>query len=468
MQLSFRIFWITKLILLISISSFAQIKYEKTIKEALEKASAGKMLVFVHAGMSRRIMDMKVSTLSDRPSIADFYNKNFVNYLIPSDSPEFADYLTRYQITSYPALFFLNAEGQLVYRAPRAAMSSDEFITYGQEALDAFKSGKSLSAYEQKHKAGNLSMAELKEYVKMRIKAGLFDNSELADRYVASLTVGQLDNYEEVLFILQTGPLAYGKAYKLAYTNARIADSIYKRESPQERININNRIISNTFNAAVAKRDYNILNNLSNFIRAIHIRNYKEGSEQATFKSLAFYKAVNDTANYFSTASYHYDQSYMQQNVDSLRKLALKNQEARDEMSKSIATSRNLANKKPVRTPPSGKNVTRVVTRTVTVSGTNSMTANALNTIAWDFYAMGTRNKNYLTKAMHWSMRSIEIDPDPAYYDTLAHIFYRMGLFDEAILNQNKAIALLMKNPEYKKPLADARTELVKMQDRSL
>lgn len=81
---------------------------------------------------------------------------------------------------------------------------------------------------------------------------------------------------------------------------------------------------------------------------------------------------------------------------------------------------------------------------------------------------MRTHNMNYLTKALQWSKRSIEIDPDPAYYDTLAHIFYRMGLFDEAILNRNKAIALLMKNPEQKKQLEDARTEVTKMQERSL
>jgi len=468
MNLSFRIFWATKLILLISISSFAQIKYQKTFNEALEKASAGKMLVFVHAGMSRRIMEMKVSSLSDQPRIANFYNKNFVNYLIPSDSPEFADYLARYQISSYPALFFLNAEGQLVYRAPRAAMSSDEFIAYGQEALDAFKSGKSLSAYEQKHKAGKLSIEELKEYVQMRIKAGLFDNSELADRYIASLTIGQLDNYQEILFILETGPLAYGKAYKLAYTNVKITDSIYKNEPPQKRIDINNRIISNTFNAAVAKRDYNMLNNLNNFIRAIHSRNYRQANEQATLKSLAFYKALNDTTNYYSTALNYYDQYHMRQNVDSLRKLAIKNQEARDEMSMSMASLKSQANKKPVRTPPSGQNITTVVTRTVTIAGTNSRVANELNSIAWDFYTMRTHNMNYLTKALQWSKRSIEIDPDPAYYDTLAHIFYRMGLFDEAILNQNKAIALLMKNPEQKKQLEDARTEVTKMQERSL
>lgn len=468
MNRSLKILCIANLLLIIATSSYAQIKYQKTFKEAVEKASANKMLVFVDAGVGRGLLDIKVSRIVDDFKIATFYNKNFVNYMIPSDSPEFAEYLSRYQITSYPALLFFNPEGQLVYKAPRSATSHEEYIRYGQEALDAFKSGKSLAAYEQRDKAGTLSMEELKDYVLMRIKAGIFDNSELADRYVASMTVGQLDNYQEVLFILKTGPVAYGKAYKLAYTNAKITDSIYKNEPAQDRIDINNRIISNTFNAAVAKRDYNMLNNLTTFITAIHGGNYRQGNEQATLKSLAFYKAVNDTTKYMSTASYHYDQYYMRQNVDSLRNLALKNQQAIDEMKIRVENSQALAKKRVMRPAPSGTNVTRVVTRTVTISGANSITANALNSIAWDFYTMGTRNRNYLTKAMQWSMRSIEIDPDPAYYDTLAHIFYRMGLFDEAILNQNKAIALLSKKPERKKQLADAQVEFVKMQERRL
>ena len=130
MNRSLRIFCTTNLILLISISSFAQIKYQKTFQEALEKASATKMLVFVHAGKTRQMIEMKANHLYDNPRIVNFYNKNFVNYLIPSDSPEFADYLTRYHITSYPALLFFNAQGQLVYKAPRPGLSADEIVAY--------------------------------------------------------------------------------------------------------------------------------------------------------------------------------------------------------------------------------------------------------------------------------------------------------------------------------------------------
>lgn len=453
--------------LFISISSFAQINYQKTLKGALEKAAAEHMPVFIHAGMPRMLMGMQVKTLSDQPEIADFYNKNFVNYLIPSDSPEFADYRARYQINSFPVLFFVNAEEQLISKSPRPANSIKEYIAYGQEALDRLKSGNSLFTYEQKYKAGTLGKSQLKEYIKLRILSGIYDNSQILDRYIDLLTVAELDNYQEVLFIFQAAPLAFGKAYKIASTNQKLVDSIYRTEPVNDRISMNNRIISNTFNTAVAKKDYKILNDLNTFIQNTYRQNYLEGHEQVNLKSMAFYKAVNDTTRYYSTAQFYYDQYYMLQNVDSLRKLALKNIQAREEMKMSMEKSKAFAKNKPNRTAQPGA-VVRVVTRTVTLSGTNSNVANALNSIAWDFYTMGTRNRNNLSKALQWSMRSIEIDPDPAYYDTLAHIFYRMGLFDEAVLNQNKAVALLMKIPEQKKQLEDAKTEVAKMQERTL
>ena len=60
------------------------------------------------------------------------------------------------------------------------------------------------------------------------------------------------------------------------------------------------------------------------------------------------------------------------------------------------------------------------------------------------------------------------MDPMPAYYDTLAHIFYRMGLHDEAILNQNKAIDLSETKPECKSNIANLKSELKKMKSRDL
>jgi hypothetical protein len=468
MNLSFKIICAMKLSLFVSLTAFAQISYQKTFKVALQKATESNKPLFVNVGMPRQTTGVPVRSLADDPEVVDFYNKQFVNYLAAGDSPEFAAYKERYQLSSFPALFFLTAEGKLIYKSPKPASSAKEYVSYAQEALDRIKSGNSLSAYEEKHAAGGLSREELKKYITLRIQSGIFDNADLVERYVGFLTVAEFDDYQEVLFLLNAGPVAFGRAYGLAFTNRKITDSIYKYEPLNDRIAINNRIIGNTFNAAVAKKDHNLLNSLSTFIKNTHRPNFQEGIKQSTLKSLAFYKAVNDTNSYYSTAQYYYDQHYMQQNIDSLRKQSLKNRQARDEMKAIMEKSKAAGKMNPGPPVQSGRTVVRVVTTRVTVPGTNSSVANTLNSIAWDFYTMGTRNINHLSKAMQWSMRSIEIDPAPEHYDTLAHIFYRMGLFDEAILNQNKAIALLTKMPDQKQQLAEAKAQVAKMRERKL
>ena len=103
----------------------------------------------------------------------------------------------------------------------------------------------------------------------------------------------------------------------------------------------------------------------------------------------------------------------------------------------------------------------------VSVMQTNEV-ANTLNNAAWDFYILGTNNIHYLSKALLWSKRAIEISPTAEYYDTIAHIFYRMRLYDEALLNQAKAIELLSKQNNGKDRLTRFKAEAEKMKQRQL
>lgn len=76
----------------------------------------------------------------------------------------------------------------------------------------------------------------------------------------------------------------------------------------------------------------------------------------------------------------------------------------------------------------------------VAVTSSSTSYANELNNAAWKFYEIGTKNLNHLTKAMLWSRRAIELNPIVGYYDTLAHILYRMEYYDEAILPRKKQL----------------------------
>ncbi|RZK20595.1 MAG: hypothetical protein EOO86_03940 [Pedobacter sp.] len=72
---------------------------------------------------------------------------------------------------------------------------------------------------------------------------------------------------------------------------------------------------------------------------------------------------------------------------------------------------------------------------------------------------------NHLTKAMLWSRRSIELKPFAGYYDTLAHILYRMGYYEEAISTQQKAIE---KAKAENMPTTNFEKELKKIKTKTL
>jgi tetratricopeptide (TPR) repeat protein len=68
-----------------------------------------------------------------------------------------------------------------------------------------------------------------------------------------------------------------------------------------------------------------------------------------------------------------------------------------------------------------------------------------LNSVAWDFYEKVT-DLMAIKKALCWSKRSLEISPEKhEYWDTYAHLLYKLGRKNKAILAQKKAIKFMKK-----------------------
>ena len=80
------------------------------------------------------------------------------------------------------------------------------------------------------------------------------------------------------------------------------------------------------------------------------------------------------------------------------------------------------------------------IKRDIARLSSSSIHATDLNNAAWDFYIMGAKNPVQLTKALLWSKRSLELKEVSAFFDTLAHILYRLGFYSEAEATQLKAI----------------------------
>lgn len=338
------------------------------------------------------------------------------------------------------------------------------------EALAATLSNKTISYYETLRKQGKLDGQGYKNYIALKQSLGLNDNASLIDEYVNTLTIASLNNYDEVLFIMKAGPLAYGKAYSLCYTNRKVVDSIYKHEPIAVRQAINNSILENTRKEAIRTKNVNMAIQASNFSRTTRSSNYKAAAQWSSWEMLNYYHQVKDTTNYYNQAGYYYDAYYMRITQDSINK---QKEKAMEEGRRASMEKIKLLN--PGAKFSTGKtdtiNLKNRITTTFVSSGpaTNDVSS-TLNNVAYTFYTLGTRNPTHLTKALLWCKRAISLSPNVhAYYDTMAHILYRLNFYDEAILNQTKAIELAKKEthlqPSYFQSL---QKELTKMQQRTL
>jgi thioredoxin-related protein len=74
-------------------------------------------------------------------------------------------------------------------------------------------------------------------------------------------------------------------------------------------------------------------------------------------------------------------------------------------------------------------------------SYSDHISALELNDFAWAIFD-NCSNEEYLKQALLWSKLSISKKEDPAYIDTYANILHKLGLEEEAITWENKAISL--------------------------
>jgi len=450
-------------LLFISIAAFSQnLNFQKSFKDAVEKANKSGKLIFIEIDAPPHPHPFPFTTALDKPEVTSYYNNTFINYkAIVTDTAAIAP-LKDYNIgTTFPCYLFVDNKLSLVYRETWNSSKTERYLNMAEKALAAVKSGRTISNYQEKYKAGNTGKEFLKDYITLREELGLYDNAKLIDQYVDQLTVKSFDDYQEVLFILKAGPYVYGKAYTFGHTNKKITDSIYKYEPLDVRVAINDRMADNTQKEAIKTHNLNMAMQAANMVRATWSRDYRKGSRAYTSRMLSYYLGIKDTTTYYQQATFFYDAYYMNISADSAKK---RQQEMLDQMKKK-AEARLVA--KPLNTPAADTLHKRIRVYQ-SISEPSSVVASTLNNAAYQFYTLGTRNPNYLAKAMLWSRRSLELSENEAYYDTLAHILYRLGFYDEAQVTQNKAVEMAKKNNTDPVSLGRYKEELTKMKQRKL
>lgn len=457
-------------LLLLPIVTFCQkLSDAVTLKEAFEiSKQQSKPLLLIVKPVPHPNSKAAQYEIKDKTVIQEM-RENFTLFETNRSSNEVRSILATFKITSFPAFLFMHASNDLFYKEYGYSSNNNKYLTMLAKAT-ALSKNKSIAVYEAAYLADTTNAQALKEYIGAKIKNGLKDNADLIEAYVQSLRLNDLNDYQTVLFILQAGPYSDSAAFKLAYTNRKIIDSIYKSETTQLRSEINKNIIDNTVKSAIKNKSLKRAQAAANTARSINSRSsYQRAGQMYSYTMLRYYRGIKDTASYLSNAAAYYDNYFMNISADSAKRLEEKTRQALSESNKKkLFGDKKFASKERMDSLiQAGGKVTRSNETSLisfTATGSNFY-ANNLNYGAWEVYHSGTKNINYLTKAMIWSRRSIELNPAPSNYYTLAHILYRLNYQAEAIKTQEEAISIAKSKKINTKPFDET---LKKMKNKTL
>lgn len=431
-----------------------QVRFESSLQRAEQKSQITKKPLFIYVAISPHYKLKNYTDGLSNPDVVNILNSNFINYKVNrNDTSNFTPLGKKYHLYQFPTLIFLDSKGGLI----KQVSGLDAIPIYLKKTIEqalVLSKGKSLVDYDLDFERGQYSKSEIEAYITKRINAGIRNNADIIEKYVDSLTINDLNDYQTALFILKAGPYVDGKAYRSLFLNRAVLDSISKKEPLEVRKSINNSIISNSLTSAINNKNLKRALATASFTQSTWGRNYREATKSYNFKMIQYYYGVKDTANYLRQASYYYDQYYMNISADSIKKLEKKivdslNKKLSAKTHEQLAQQNNQKNDKAI----------------VVYSEKTNSVATELNNAAYAFYLTGTKNQNYLIKAMNWSKRAIQLNEISGFYDTLAHIYYQLGFHLEAESTQKKAIELAIKEKRDTNQLTE---ELKKMQNKTL
>jgi thioredoxin-related protein len=135
--------------------------FEGSWEDALAKAQKEHKIIFVDAyttwcGPCKR---MSAEVFTDA-AVGEYFNKNFVNLKIDMEKSEGIKFGQKYEVSSYPTLLFIDAEGKEVNVA-KGSRPADQFLALAKATLNGLDNS---ADYAEKYEAGERSPEFLRAY----------------------------------------------------------------------------------------------------------------------------------------------------------------------------------------------------------------------------------------------------------------------------------------------------------------
>ena len=229
--------------------------YRGNFENAKNEAKNTNKLIFmdgyaVWCGPCKK-MDKEVFT---NDSVADFYNKNFLNIKMDMESEEGKKIKKLFSIGAYPTFLYINGEGKLLHKGV-GWMKSPEFIKLGKEASDPKTQ---LATFNEKYEEGNRDGEFIYKYLK-KLDGASISYEYISKDYFKTQKDEDLNSRVNwnILFINKNNTDINSETFNYLIKNKIKFDEIYTSDSVDEKIfnayssNFNNILYKKSFNDSI-------------------------------------------------------------------------------------------------------------------------------------------------------------------------------------------------------------------------
>ena len=401
-------------------TSAQEINFEKgTWKETLAKSKAQNKPIFVDFFTTWcgpcKMLDQKVYS---KPEVIQKMNANFINFKIDAEKGEGPQLASRFQVSAYPFLVWAD-KNENVLLTDAGYMPVGEFMKSVDNALNQYKEGR-LEDYETQYNSGKRDAVFLADFINKR-RGMMMDNRDLVEQYLLAIPVSEQFSEKTLKLVANNSFTLNGKAIELLQNQSAF------KKSGISTLDIVSTTMLEYFRNALKRKDLDFLERLASFNTKL---NPTEAGRQNERYRMEFYKSANNTAKYLETAQNLADKYLMNVSKEELNK---QNQAHFQEFMLPYKTGKEDSVKiGKVRFDAMKKLHSRYASINF---------ASDLDGLADEFYR-NVSDKMVLQEAVLWSKKSNEIDENPDYWNTYAHLLYKMGVKTEAITAEEKALEL--------------------------
>jgi len=304
--------------------------YDGEWKDALAEAEKTEKLVFVdaYAVWCGPCKKMAKTTFKEK-KIGDFFNANFINLKIDMEKGQGLTFGSKYPVSAYPTLMFLNGKGEIVHKST-GAKDVQQLMAFAQKAMGMDdRSGD----YEVAYNEGKRDYDLVYKYVRALNKVGK-PSAKIVNDYLRSEPA--ISDDQMTKFLLVAVVEADSKAFEELLQRKGSAEKLNGEASVKDAII---KACKKTVDKAVEYESEMLLSEAQNKMKA----SYKSEAKSFEYESkIIYYKGLGYTDMYLETVQ-DYCSKVIKKDAEAINELAVDISENLKRNKKALNVAEGLA-----------------------------------------------------------------------------------------------------------------------------